>query len=140
MSKERYRLIEHTADMGIEAWGGSRRNAFEAMAYGLKEMMHGNCLVGATVSSSVSLSADDPVELLVRWLNEIVYLCERDSLVPSSFTVGVCSERGLQATVCGERFDPGKHIVERQVKSVTYHQACLDELDDGWYARVYVDL
>lgn len=46
----------------------------------------------------------------------------------------------LRATYSCEPFDPRRHSVERQVKSVTYHQACLEETAGGWYARVYVDL
>ena len=73
--------------------------------------------------TDIVVQADDPVELLVAWLNEIVFWCEHENLVPATFKVSSFCENELHATVTGEPFDPERHAVERQVKSVTYHQA-----------------
>jgi SHS2 domain-containing protein len=135
-----YRLIEHTADMGIEARAGSLPDVLREMAKGLKALMFGDSRVTARLDTEVMVQAEDPAELLVCWLNEIVYWSEKDNLVPAAFRIDLLNHAALRATVSGEPFDPQRHNVERQVKSVTYHQACLEELPEGWYARVYVDL
>jgi SHS2 domain-containing protein len=100
----------------------------------------GNCATKAKVKTKIFVRAEDPVELLVCWLNEVVYWSEKNNLVPSAFHIESVSDKELQATIAGEPFDMERHSVERQIKSVTYHQACLEERVDGWYSRVYVDL
>ena len=135
-----YQLIEHTADMGIEAWADSAPMVLLQMALGIKTLMYGESPASAMLDTEIVLHADDPVELLVCWLNEIVYWSEKNNLVPAAFRIDRLNHATLRATVSGEPFDPQRHGVERQVKSVTYHQACLEELAQGWHARVYVDL
>lgn len=136
----RFRLLEHTADMGVEARAGSCERVLEEMARGLATMIYGDSPAAVQVEAKIVVRAEDPVELLVSWLNEVVYWCEKDSLVPAAFQVESISAVELRAVISGEPFDPERHVVERSVKSVTYHQACLEEVPGGWYARVYVDL
>lgn len=126
--------------MGIEALGNSRADVMEEMARGLSALVFGDSPATAAVSARLSVHAEDPVELLVSWLNEVVYWSERNNLVPATFHIETMTDCELKATVSGEPFAPLRHIVDRQVKSVTYHQACLEEVAAGWYARVYVDL
>jgi SHS2 domain-containing protein len=126
--------------MGIEAWGVSCREVLITMARALTILMYGDSRAEEVVNTEVALSGEDAEELMVGWLNEIVYWCDKDNLVPASFTIRGIDARKLQGTIAGETFDPQRHLVEHQVKSVTYHQACLEERSEGWYARVYVDL
>jgi SHS2 domain-containing protein len=135
-----YKLVEHTADIGIEAWADSAERVLLDMAQGMKALMFGDSQASAKLTTEIVLQAEESAELLVRWLNEIAYWCEKDNLVPAGFSVDLLSDTDLRATVSGEPFDPLRHSVERQVKSVTYHRACLEELAQGWHARVYVDL
>lgn len=135
-----FRLLEHTADMGIEARAASCERVLEGMARGLATVIYGDSPAAAVVVGKISVHAEDPVDLLVSWLNELVYWSEKDNLVPAAFQIESINGVELRAIVSGEPFDPRRHIVERQVKSVTYHQACLVQTPDGWYARVYIDL
>jgi len=135
-----FRLLAHTADMGIEARAASREKVVEAMARGMTALMFGRSPAVARITTSFTVRAEDPVELLVSCLNELVYWSENGNLVPAALHVATISAGELQGTIAGEVFDPRRHGVERQVKSVTYHQACFEETPTGWYARVYVDL
>ena len=135
-----YKLIEHTADMGIEARADSLPGVLRDMAKGLKALMFGDSPVFAKLDTEITVQAEDLTELVVCWLNEVAYWSEKDNLVPAEFRIHLLSKAGIRATISGEPFDPMRHTFERQVKSVTYHQACLEEIPGGWYARVYVDL
>lgn len=135
-----FSFIEHTADMGIEARADSWATVFAEMARGLTGLVYGDSPVEAALHQEIVVLADDSVELLVAWLNEIVYRFEMDELVLKTVAIEMIDENELTARITGETFDAERHHVERQVKSVTYHQACLEEQPDGWYARVYVDL
>jgi SHS2 domain-containing protein len=135
-----FEFIEHTADMGLEARADSLAAVYVAMAHGLMQMIFGAKIAGSSYQEEINLRADDPVELLVGWLNELVFRLEKYDLVFNNFTILSISENELHAIVSGERFDAMRHHIERQVKSATYHQAALEHRKDCWYARVYVDL
>ncbi len=135
-----FRLLAHTADMGIEAHAETQPGVFVAMAQGLMALMLGSSPVRQTTEVAVRLMADDAVELLVAWLNEILYHYEVKRLVPAGFKILTWSETELEALILGEPFDPASHLVERQAKAVTYHEAQMQWTKEGWVARVYVDL
>jgi len=135
-----FRLLAHTADMGIEATGDSLAGLFVAAASGLKEIIFGDIAVASRQSTPVALTGDDAVELLVAWLGEILYLFEVRGLVPAEFVISEITENSLRGEVCGEPFDSKRHPVEREVKAITYHQLSVQQQAQGWRARVYVDL
>ena len=139
-SRKRFRLLAHTADIGLEATAPSCVELFVAIAEGLKVLLFGDSAAGAGLRHEVRLQAGDVAELLVAWLNEILFLCESERLVPATFEIVTLTGQELVAVVSGERFDPARHIVERTAKAVTYHRLVVEERPGRWYARVYIDL
>jgi len=135
-----YRLLEHTADMGIEARADSCPEVLEEMARGLTMISFGDSPVSASIVTKIHLREENSVELMVAWLNEILYWCEQNNLVSAASRIDALEEGELWATLSGEPFDQKRHHVERQVKAITYYQACLEETSGVWHARVYVDL
>jgi SHS2 domain-containing protein len=135
-----HRLLEHTADMGIEASGETLEELFAQAAYGLLEIIAGAPVALCREEKIVTVEGGDSEELLVNWLNEILYLFEIKRFFPLDFEIEEVRENRLLARVRGEPFDPQRHPVEREVKAVTYHQLRLEKIDGLWQARVYVDL
>lgn len=133
-------LLAHTADMGIAARAPDRLGLFAEMAHGLVVLMFGRTTLRPQRAVEIRLDGGDVEELLVAWLNEILYRFEVDGLVPADFTVHTLSEHHLEATVRGEDYQPQRHPVQRQVKAVTHHQVRLEQTSEGWVGQVYVDL
>jgi SHS2 domain-containing protein len=136
----RFRLLAHTADIGLEATAPTVEELFVVAARGLKNLMFGDSPTIATLHCEVALEAGDTAELLVAWLNEILVFSETTHAVPASFQIHDFKNCSLTATLAGEPFDPSRHAVERIAKAVTYHQLVVEERAGGWYARVYIDL
>ncbi|MDH5174456.1 MAG: archease, partial [Elusimicrobiota bacterium] len=70
----------------------------------------------------ISLEAENKEELMVSWLNEIIYLSASQSMLFSKFEVWEIDERHLKAKIFGEEFDIDKHKIETEVKAATYHR------------------
>ena len=136
----RFRLLAHTADIGLEATASTVEELFVVAARGLKSLMFGDSPTIATLRREVALEAGDTAELLVAWLNEILVFSETTHAIPASFRIDTLESCRLNATISGEPFDPSRHSVERTAKAVTYHQLVVEERAGGWYARVYIDL
>lgn len=135
-----HRLVPHTADMGIEAWSDSLSGLFSETALGLKEMMFGLTPIACQREQTVVVAAEDDAELLVAWLNEILYQLEACDLAPADFRIDQLGEHRLTAVIRGETGVAARLPREREVKAVTYHQLVLEQQPGGWFARVYVDL
>jgi SHS2 domain-containing protein len=135
-----FRLLEHTADIGLEATAASCEGLFKAAAQGLKTLLFGASPAVGTLQREVTLESGDTAELLVVWLNEILVFSETAHVVPATFVITELTGRQLTATISGESFDAARHTVERTAKAVTYHQLVVEEREKGWYARVYIDL
>ena len=90
-----YKFIEHTADMGIEASGRTLSEAIEEVVKGLVVMIFGELPTFSFVGKNILVRAEDPVELLVSTLNEIVYHVETQSLVPAGLIIESFSETEL---------------------------------------------
>ena len=129
-----HRLLEHTADMGIEANGETLEELFAQAAYGLLEIIAGVPEAVSREEKSVTLKGGDTEELLVNWLNEILYLFEIQGFFPLDFEVEEVGWNRLRARVRGEPFDPRRHVVEREVKAVTYHRLRVEKTDGLWHA------
>ena len=132
-----YRILEHTADIGIESWGPSVEAAFEQAGAGLAEIL-GAQADRATGVETVAASAEDCEALLVDFLNELVLLHETKEVALAHIHVTQMTGTELQARVgtaplAGETETTG-------VKAATYHRLEVRDGPEGVRARVYLDV
>jgi len=133
-------ILDHPADLGIEAYGRSLAESFEQAALGLISVILDPTTVRPTETRHVELSAVDPEQLLVKWLSEILYLYDGQRFVPSRFSISEISANRLQSTVCGEAFCAARHSTHLDVKAITYHQLNIREDAHGSWIRVFLDI
>lgn len=124
---KRFRLIEHTADIGLIAYGRSLAEAFANAAYGLFSIIAELKTVKETESRQLELSEEDSEALLFEWLNRLIYLFDVDMLLLRRFDVADFDGRGLKAICYGEKYDPSRHHLKMGVKSATYHMMKVDK-------------
>jgi SHS2 domain-containing protein len=134
-----YHLIAHTADMGIEVQGGSLEVLFEQAALGLLAILGAEQVTGRE-ERLVEVTGYEVEEVLVNWLNELLYLVEIQAFLPAAFVMEAADRQGMRARVQGETYDPTGQRLEREVKAVTYHQLQVEEEDGRWRVRIFVDL
>ena len=133
-------LLDHPADLGIEARGKTMAQAFEQAATGLMSVILDLSSVEARVSREVILEASDLEHLLVKWLAEVLYLYDGEKFVSREFSVSQLRQDSLRATVLGETFVVEKHVTRLDVKAVTYHQLVVEETNTVSQIRVFLDI
>ena len=121
----RYRLLDHTADALVEAYGETISERFANAAFALFDQMTDVSTVKPVGEVKVVISADNEEQLLVDFLQELLFLHDTDNYVFSEFEVEVAG-LSLEAVVRGEQFDPLRHPKRSVVKGVTYHNLIID--------------
>jgi SHS2 domain-containing protein len=121
----RYEEIEHTADVGIRAYGKTASAIFASAAEGMFSLIADLKKVQAKGEVEVRLTAEDLPRLLVAWLSELLFLHETQHLLFRRFQVRI---RGtsLRAHAWGEAIDKRRHGLKLAVKAVTYHRLSVD--------------
>lgn len=132
-----FEIIEHTADVGVRAWGATLEECFEQAALGVLAI-NGAFEAGAGDAVPVSLDANDVGGLLVDWVSEVLYLHESRDSVVTAIELSRVDEESLTGKVS---LKP-RHgdIAGTAVKAVTYHRLSVAPTTDGWEATFYVDV
>ena len=117
----KYKFIEHTADVGIEAWGDSLSEAFENAALGIFEIMTDTSKVEQTEKREFEVESEDKQSLLYDFLENFLVLRDSQGLMFSRFRVSIEGNK-LKAEAWGEEFDSEKHESKSEVKAITYHR------------------
>jgi SHS2 domain-containing protein len=69
---KRYEFIEHTADVGLVAYGENMAGAFANAAYGMFSIIAELDTVQEAESRRVEISEEDLEALLFEWLNSLI--------------------------------------------------------------------
>lgn len=123
---KKFELIEHTADMGLKAYGETLSGAFANAALGMFSLIAELKNVRKTESRRVEVKADDVEGLLFEWLNSLLYYFDVDMLLFRRFDIIEFGDTHLAATCYGEPYDASRHRLRMGVKSATYHQLEVD--------------
>ena len=133
-----YEIVEHTADVGVRAEGGTLEEVFEQATLGLSEIA-GILAPGSGEEVEVKVdSAPDLGSLLVDWLSEILYLHETRGAALGGLRVDEVGRKGAAGSVVLTELAP--EPAGTQVKAVTYHQLAVEQTPDGWTALVFFDI
>ncbi len=82
-----FEILEHTADTGFRAWGSTLEELFIHAAEALIEVALDPSAASAWAPRQIAASGSGPEELLVNWLNEVLYLLDGERFVPARFEV-----------------------------------------------------
>jgi SHS2 domain-containing protein len=130
-------LLEHTADLGIEARGDDLSAALDQAVAALGTILAGPSEASADDQQPVELDATDPEALVVALLSECLYLLEVDGWLArgARLTLTGGSARGV---LLGEPYDPDRHD-GLAIKAITWHQLAVRQSAEGVTITVYVD-
>lgn len=128
-----YRWVDHTSEVELRVEAASAPDVFAEATVAVAELL-GEAR-GEGAPRPLAVRAGDPPALLAAWLEELVYLSERDEAIP----LRARDLRVVRERVEGEvEWAPGRPSY--LVKAVTYHGLALECGADGCTARVVFDV
>jgi protein archease len=131
--------IDHSGDVGVEAWGATRAETVENLTRGLFGLWcRGR--VAPVVERAIEVHSESTADLLVDWLSEVIACAGTRGEVYGDVAVTTADERSARGVVRGERVDPARHALRFDVKAATYHGLVFESTTRGYHARVIFDL
>ena len=132
-----FRLVDHTADLAIEAKAATRDEVLGEAALGLTAVLTGR-------PDPHHLGRPDQDALAVAFLSELLWLHESEDLLwlGGGVKVGPGAGGTLRVTATGNalRHDPARHGRGVEVKAVTYHGLRFAQSGAGWDLWVLLDI
>jgi SHS2 domain-containing protein len=130
----------HDADMGVRGYGETKEEAFEEAAAALLALTTELSDVDPAEPTAISCTAPDDEQLLVEWLDALVFEIATGHRVFSRFEVRIDGGK-LQGAAWGERRDPERHTAGVEVKGATFTELRVALGADGrWVAQCVVDV
>lgn len=135
-----HEVFEHTADLGLRIRAADLNSLFQEAALALFEAVAPDLSsVKPLRKVDIQIAGDDREFLLFDWLKQLLYHFDAEHLLFSRFEVQVRDD-GLSASAWGEPLDQDRHVLEHEVKAITYHGLRLEKAGAEWLAEVIVDI
>jgi len=134
MQKEKYRFLEHTADIMFEAYGKSYEGALENSAHAMFSVFGA---AGESEHATFSVSAHNIEELTVQALADMLaYMDATETIFSRAKVLSYNAKKHtLQIEAFGEKKQP-----RDSVKAVTYHELMVKKGKEGWTIRMLLDV
>ncbi len=132
-----YVEIDHTADWAMLVHGVDLADLLQQAAAGMLALAGALPVPDASVRTrTLRLQAADRETLLVRWLEEVLFLLESHSLLPSRIQLEIRPELKLEARL--ELSPVGR--LSRAIKAVTFHGLRVIDTSEGLEATLVFDV
>ncbi len=141
-----YRYLEDigTADIAFEATGRDLPELFKDAADATMNVMIDNLgAIEPRETRHIELSNDQIDMLLFDFLQELIFFKDAERLLLRVRRVQIDEKNKkyfLKAETAGERLDEARHQQRADVKAVTLHDFSVEKEDEGWRARVLLDI
>ncbi|HSE63509.1 MAG TPA: archease [Thermoanaerobaculia bacterium] len=136
--------FEHAADVGVRGRGDTPARAFGEAARALFSLLSADLdRIRPSVEERVECDAANLEELLVAYLNELLFLFDSRRVVFGSFEVAIEERSGrvkLTGMARGEPFDPERHEFTVLPKGATFTALEVARRDGEWIAQCVVDV
>lgn len=137
MLTKKYEFFEHTADIGVKAYGNTPEQVFINAAGAMFAIIADTRHIKSKEQREIIQEAQGYDELLRVWLQELLYHFSLSGIIFKEFTVQSLSPHAIKAIVWGEKA-PDK--IKTEIKAVTYHELEWTHTKNGYEAKVIFDV
>ena len=137
-----YKFFDHTADIGVEVTGRTRKELFVNAAKALFDVMIKNKTgeESEKQQKKITVEGTDVADLLINFLRELLYLFNGKKFITGKCEIIKFTNKELRARLTGESFNNKKHLIKTEIKAVTYSGLTVERVKVGWRARIIFDV
>ncbi|MQY61198.1 hypothetical protein GH153_05115 [bacterium] len=152
-----FRVIDHTADIGLLIKGKNKEELFAEAARGMFSIIAGGrlnphlpplshppdgspSLRGRIEKGGIRIEVEGLTleELLVAFLSELLYLAEKEKAIFNRFKVEI--KKMKNGFYLQGRIRKNSQIPKREVKAATYHNLKVEKKGNFWQTTIILDV
>lgn len=133
--KAGFREVPHTADWELRVWAPDLPALLEQAALGMYALMGVCSEPGPELPHRVAMDFDDRENLLVAFLQELLFLIEVERLAARAFNLQVEGDR-----LRGDLSVAPVQSITKEIKAVTYHNLAIQKTDHGLETNIVFDI
>lgn len=137
---KRYEQFPHTADIGVRAFGRDMRELFENAAFAMFDIASDLEGLKCDIEEDFELAADNPEELLVAWLDELLFIFYTKHIILSRFEITEFTDRSLKAKAFGRAVGSNRNRLKTEIKAATYSDLIIKKSEEGYSVEVILDV
>jgi SHS2 domain-containing protein len=140
MDMKIYQSFSHPSDLGLTIFGNSLEALFENAAFAMFDNLCNLDQVKESGKVTVTAQGGDREELLVNFLNELLYLQATKGWLFRTFEVQKLDNSTVKAFAWGEPYSANVHELFHEIKSATYHDIHIRRENGTWRVDVVFDV
>jgi len=139
-NQKKYRLMTRQSELAVKVIGNSQADLFANSAFALFDVMTDVEKIEIKERLPLEVEGTDRDDLMVNWMRELLYLYQGSGYLLREFQVREVKDTLVKADVCGEKIDPDRHEIKKEITAVAYHQSRMDKTGNQWTAQLIFEV
>lgn len=135
-----FEIIEHTADIGLRAYGKDLKELFNNAAIGMFHIMGLDRTIRDKERVRIKVKSNSYEELLINWLSELLYQFNKTKVFFKKFLIKEFGNFYIYADAVGQKIDFQRFKFGDEIKAVTYHDLRIEKKNSGWRCNLIFDV
>ena len=137
---KRYEQFPHTADIGVRAYGKDLQELFANAAFAMFDIIADLEGLKGTIEQEFELTAGNPEELLVAWLDELLYNFYTREIIFFKFDITQISDNKIKARAFGRSVGANRNRLKTEIKAATYSDLAIKKSAAGYSVEIIFDI
>ena len=138
--EKRYEQFSHTADIGVRVFGKTLKELFENAAFAMFDILADLEGIKGEITQDFELTAPNHEELLISWLDELLYNFYTKGIIFYKFEVIGLSQDVLSAKAFGRAVSENRNRLKTEIKAATYYNLKIIKKDDYYEVDIIFDV
>ena len=139
-NQKKYRLMTRQSELAVRVIGNSQADLFANSAFALFDVMTDLEKIEVKERLPLEVEGADRDDLMVNWMRELLYLYQGSGYLLKEFQIREVKDTLVKAEVCGEKIDPDRHDMKKEITAVAYHQSRMEKTGNQWTAQLIFEV
>ena len=139
-NQKKYRLMTRQSELAVRIVGNSQADLFANSAFALFDVMTDLEKIEVKERLPLEVEGADRDDLMVNWMRELLYLYQGSGYLLKEFQIREVKDTLVKADVCGEKIDPDRHDMKKEITAVAYHQSRMEKTGNQWTAQLIFEV
>ena len=137
---KRYEQFSHTADIGVRVFGKTLKELFENAAFAMFDIIADLEGLEGPIVKEFELTAPNQEELLIAWLDELLYHFYTKGEIYYKFEVSELTKDFIRGKAFGRSVAENRNRLKTEIKAATYYNLKIIKKDDYYEVDIVFDV